>query len=177
MTTRPDKYLAIDVETTGFKASDGHRIVEIAGILWCDGVEMARWSFLVNPGRPSDPGALACHGVPDDVLSRARDTSTLLPFIHDEIACRPIVAYNAPFDMGFLRAEYHREKIVFPEPVAIDVMRLFHARFPHVRPYRLTDAASHLGISVPSAHRALADCELCSAVYHALIDRSPEARP
>jgi exodeoxyribonuclease X len=104
----------IDVETTGFDPTV-HRIVEIATvdlIVHDDGADEhgpryrveggARWSSLVNPGRPIPPESFAVHHITDDTVRDAPPIGELL----DTIKAGPpayYCAHNRRFDMGFIQ--------------------------------------------------------------------------
>ena len=46
-----DKFIALDFETTGLQV-DSDRIIEVAAILFIDGLPSKKYTTLVNPGIP-----------------------------------------------------------------------------------------------------------------------------
>ena len=103
------RQIILDTETTGLNPRSGDRIIEIG----C--VEMVNrrltgnnFHYYINPERDSDPGALAVHGLTTEFLSDkpkfADIANTLCEFVSDA----EIIIHNAPFDVGFLDAEFER---------------------------------------------------------------------
>ena len=66
------------------------------------------YQTLVNPQRPISPGARRVNGLSDAELQPA----PLFASIADQVLARidgaMLVCHNAPFDLGFLEAEYAR---------------------------------------------------------------------
>jgi DNA polymerase-3 subunit epsilon len=103
------RQIVLDVETTGLEASAGHRIIEIG----C--VELAnrrptgqKFHRYLNPEREIDAGALAVHGID---LSRLLQAPRFVDIAGELIAFidgAELIIHNAPFDVGFLDAEFAR---------------------------------------------------------------------
>ncbi len=98
----------VDVETTGLKPLAGHRVCEIAVLRVDPGAEPRLFVSLVNPGRPIGPGARAVNGIANREVADAPSFDSLIPRINAGLDGAVLVAHNAPFDLGFLRAEYRR---------------------------------------------------------------------
>src|SRR5512146_1290056 len=103
-------YVAIDVETTGIEAGDGHRICEIALLRFLRGNVIDSLVSLVNPLRPISPGASAVNGITDLMVADAPLFVDLIPGILSFIDNDVLVFHNAPFDLSFLRAESRRTR-------------------------------------------------------------------
>ena len=97
----------IDFETTGLD-SNQDRIIEI-GIVRFQGGELAGFqNFLVNPGIEVSSQILELTKIQASELHDAPPLAEVLePFAELCMGCVP-VAYNAPFDRGFLHAELAR---------------------------------------------------------------------
>jgi DNA polymerase-3 subunit epsilon len=103
------RQVVLDTETTGLSPDNGDRLVEIGCIELVNRKLSGRHLHLyVNPQRPSEPGALAVHGLTGEFLSDkplfAQVVDELLGFIADA----ELIIHNAPFDVGFLDAELSR---------------------------------------------------------------------
>ncbi|MFM8465531.1 MAG: DNA polymerase III subunit epsilon, partial [Burkholderiaceae bacterium] len=167
------RQIILDTETTGLNPKSGDRIIEIG----C--VEMVNrrltgnnFHYYINPERDSDPGALAVHGLTTEFLSDkpkfADIADTLCEFVQDA----EIIIHNAPFDIGFLDAEFERVgKSGFAAYVRRVVDTLVQAKelFPGKR-NSLDALCDRYGVS--NAHRtlhgALLDAELLAEVYLAM---------
>ncbi|MEX3548360.1 MAG: DNA polymerase III subunit epsilon [Burkholderia sp.] len=167
------RQIILDTETTGLNARTGDRIIEIG----C--VEMLNrrltgnnLHFYVNPERDSDPGALAVHGLTTEFLSDKPKFAEVANAICDFVRGAELIIHNAPFDIGFINAEFDR--IGLP-PLnqhcdgVIDTLVQAKQMFPGKR-NSLDALCDRFGIS--SAHRtlhgALLDSELLAEVYLAM---------
>jgi DNA polymerase-3 subunit epsilon len=76
----------------------------------------------------------------------------------------PLVAYNAPFDLGFLKRAARKYDFLFSN-VGSSVLKMTRRAFPGLPSYRLGDVANSLNIQHVGYHRALTDCMLAKNVY------------
>lgn len=103
------RQIVLDTETTGIDVLNGHRIIEIGCVELNDRrVSGREFHAFVNPEREVDPDAYRVHGISDEFLldkPRFRDVADgLLAFLGDA----ELIIHNAPFDLGFLNAEWAR---------------------------------------------------------------------
>jgi DNA polymerase-3 subunit epsilon len=167
------RQLILDTETTGLNARTGDRILELG----C--VEMVNrrltgnnLHFYINPERESDPGALAVHGLTTEFLSDKPKFAEIADQIRDFIQDAELIIHNAPFDIGFLDAEF---ALLGLPPVRtycgeiIDTLARAKQMFPGKR-NSLDALCDRFGVS--NAHRtlhgALLDSELLAEVYLAM---------
>lgn len=94
------------------------------------------------------------------------DIAMLLHMVLGKAVPRRIVVYNAPFDLGFISAEFNRlgfsydwSKIQIIDPLVI--WRHFHP----FKKGRLADVSAHYGIHNPAAHDAGADSATAGHIY------------
>lgn len=95
--------------------------------------------------------------------------STFLEFSRGAV----LVAHNARFDLGFLRAAAATTGHPWPDPPSVCTLALAR-RVLHrgeTRGHRLGVLAAHLGATVEPNHRALQDARATVDVLHALISR------
>ncbi|UVE65907.1 DNA polymerase III subunit epsilon [Burkholderia pyrrocinia] len=167
------RQIILDTETTGLNARTGDRLIEIGCVeLLNRRLTGNNLHFYVNPERDSDPGALAVHGLTTEFLSDkpkfAEVASQILDFVKDA----ELIIHNAPFDLGFLDAEFARLDLPpFTEHCGgvIDTLVQAKQMFPGKR-NSLDALCDRFGIS--NAHRtlhgALLDSELLAEVYLAM---------
>ena len=160
--------IIFDVETTGTRVEEGHRIIQIGALELIDLMPSGReYATLVNPERPIDPGAIAVHGITDEMV---RDQPAFGEIVEDFLAFvgdAPLVAHNAEFDRGFLNAELMRLGLnPLPAERFVDTLLLARQRFPGQR-NSLDHLCRRFGIdlSVRERHDALIDCRLLAQVY------------
>ena len=103
------RHLVLDTETTGLSEKDGHRIIEIGAVemvnLSCTGRSL---HLYINPERDIDVGAQDIHGLSSEFLADKPVFADILTEFTDFIGDDLLVIHNAPFDIGFLNAEFSR---------------------------------------------------------------------
>ena len=84
------------------------RIIEIGAVILKQGQEIDRFQTFVDPERPLDRKIVELTGISDDMLKGAPKIGEVLPQFLEFIGDRVLVAHNADFDTGFIRAECGR---------------------------------------------------------------------
>lgn len=103
------RQIILDTETTGLEVAEGHRIIEVGCVeLVNRRVTQNRYHSYLNPERTIDEGAMEVHGIKNEFLVDkprfAEIAHDLLTFIRGA----ELIIHNAPFDIGFLDAEFSR---------------------------------------------------------------------
>ena len=103
------RQVILDTETTGLDPAEGHRIVEFGAVE----IDKRRLTgnhlhHYVNPGRESDPEALAVHGLTTEFLSAYPPFEAIIEEIIAFVQGAEVIIHNAPFDVRFLNAEFER---------------------------------------------------------------------
>ena len=159
--------IAVDLETTGFDP-DLDRIVEIGAVrlhLGPDGLETgARFSTLVDPGRPVGAAITRLTGIRDDDLVGApRIDIAMAAFLRYAGADPCFLGHNVGFDLSFL------ERAGLPPGAErLDTADLASIILPMAPSYALQRLAADARIDPGSAHRALDDALTCAAVLGTL---------
>ncbi len=151
-------YVLLDLETTGGNPVRD-RITEIAAVRIEDGIEVARWSSLVNPGTGIPAFIEQLTGISNAMVQDAP------PF--DEVATRllelldgaVLVAHNVRFDHGFLLNELARMDIALRVKTLCTV-RLSRALYPQHRGHGLDAIMQRHGLSTSARHRAMGDVDV-----------------
>ena len=103
------RQIVLDTETTGLEAAAGHRIIEIGCVEILNrrptGQKFHRY---LNPEREIDAGALAVHGIDSARLQTAPKFAEIVDELLAFISGAELIIHNAPFDVGFLDAEFAR---------------------------------------------------------------------
>jgi DNA polymerase-3 subunit epsilon len=161
-------FAVVDVETTGLNPGLGHRLCEIAVVRQMGGRELGAFSQRVNPERPVDPGARAVHGIPDEALRVAPRFVEIAPTVREWLDGAVVVGHNAPFDVGFLAAEWRRLRWPPPSVHIVDTLTLAR-RWLRLPRNGLTFVARALGVPTHEAHSALGDAHITGRVLDVLI--------
>ncbi len=148
----------LDLETTGASA-DRDRITEVGLIEVADGELVNEWSTLVDPGRAIPPVIASLTGITDEMVANAPSFAEIAAGLLERLEGRLLVAHNARFDYGFLRAEFRRIGIRFRARVLCTV-RLSRALFPEHRHHNLDSVMQRFGLSCAARHRALGDAQV-----------------
>jgi DNA polymerase-3 subunit epsilon len=157
-----------DTETTGLDPLTGDRVLEVAALELMGDLPTGRhFHALIDPCRDIPEEASRVHGLTAADLAGkpkfAEIADALLDFLGDD----PLVAHNAPFDFGFLNAEFARlGRPSLDGGRMIDTLALAKARFPGL-PNSLDALCRRFGIdlSARTTHNALLDCKLLAEVY------------
>lgn len=167
------RQIFLDTETTGLYPSQGHRIIEIAGVEVINR-QLTRNHFHVylNPDREIDPAAQEVHGITLEFLHDKPRFSDIADEFLDFVKGAELIIHNAPFDLGFLNAELgriDRAKIEEVSAGIIDTLRLAKDMRPGQR-NSLDALCRHFGVdnSKRTLHGALLDAELLADVYLAM---------
>jgi DNA polymerase III subunit epsilon len=167
------RQIVLDTETTGLNARTGDRVIEIGCVeLFQRRLTGNNLHLYINPERDSDPGALAVHGLTTEFLSDKPKFREIADTLRDFINGAELIIHNAPFDLGFLDAEFALlDRPPFREHCGnvIDTLVNAKAMYPGKR-NSLDALCERLGVS--NAHRtlhgALLDSELLAEVYLAM---------
>jgi len=167
------RQIVLDTETTGLNPRSGDRIIEVGCVELVNrrltGNNFHRY---VNPERDSEEGALAVHGLTTEFLSDKPKFANIAAELRDYIGGAEVIIHNAPFDIGFLDAEFKRLNVPrFNDHVDNVIDTLVQAKEMHPGKRNSLDAlCDRYGIS--NAHRALhgalLDAELLAEVYLAM---------
>lgn len=173
--TKPLRELVLDIETTGLRVEDGHRIIEIGVVELIDGVPSGiEFHAVVNPGRHIPDEVVRIHGIDDakveDMGSFSAIAAQLRQFIGDDpvvITCRTTGDYT--LDINFLNAEWRDARVdIVPDAQWKNVRRWSEEMFGHDAA-RLDAVLDRYGISRAEreehGHSAILDARLLASAY------------
>ena len=128
------RQIVFDLETTGFKYSEGHRIVEIGAIEMINGaITGQNFHTYVNPERDMPPDAQRVHGISAEFLKDKplfADPS-VAPAFAAFVEGAQLVAHNGVgFDLPFLQAELKGAGLPELTNELIDTLHIARRKFP-----------------------------------------------
>ena len=101
------RQIVLDTETTGLEPEQGHRVIEIGCVELVNRRPTGRtFHRYLNPDRDSDEGALQVHGLTREFLKDQPRFADIAAEFDAFIEGAELVIHNAPFDLGFLDAEF-----------------------------------------------------------------------
>jgi len=105
------RQIVLDTETTGLEVSEGHRIIEVGCVeLINRRITQNRFHYYLNPEREIDQGAVEVHGLTNQFLADKPRFAEVAPDLLAYLEDAELIIHNAPFDVGFLDAEFTRVK-------------------------------------------------------------------
>lgn len=150
-------FVAFDTETTGFSPKN-ERIVEIGAVRFRgDGEILAVTNWLINPEMPVPFYATEVHGITTEMVSNAPVFAAVWPEFAAFCEGNVLLAHNAIFDLGFLRAELVRAGIELPALTVGNTLPLFRCWFPEAPSHSLEPLSLFLGVQGENYHRTEAD--------------------
>lgn len=162
-------FIAVDVETTGFSVKKND-IIEIGAVKVCNGEVVDRFSILVNPGKNISKFIEKITGISNEMVSDAPDIKVALrefcKFAGDNI----LVAYNANFDIRFLKVAANKAGVDYC-PTYIDTLMLCRYVYPEFQIYKLDSVCEELGINIQHCHRAVDDATACGMIFSKITER------
>ena len=164
------RQVVLDTETTGLSADGGDRLLEIGCVeLVNRKLTGNNLHLYINPERESHEDALRVHGITTEFLRDKPKFAEVGQQIVDYIAGAELIIHNAPFDVGFLNAEFARlklGKVASHAAGVIDTLVMAKGLFPGKR-NSLDALCDRLEVdnSGRTLHGALLDAELLADVY------------
>lgn len=165
-------FVVLDLETTGGSAAND-AITEVGAVKVRGGERLGELGTLVDPGTGVPPNVVALTGITTAMITGAPRIAAVLPTLLEFLSGSVLVAHNAPFDTGFLRAACERDGRAWPRPPVLCTARLARAvltrdEAPSVR---LGALAQLFGTATRPTHRALDDARATVEVLHHLLER------
>jgi DNA polymerase-3 subunit epsilon len=160
--------ILFDTETTGLDPLTGDRILEIACLeLDNDLPTGITFHRVIDPQRDIPEEAARVHGIRAEQVRGKPLFADIVDDLMDFIGDGPLVAHNAPFDFGFLNAEFARVgRPALDRTRMVDTLAMAKQRFPGM-PNSLDALCRRFNIdlSARTTHNALLDCKLLADVY------------
>jgi DNA polymerase-3 subunit epsilon len=168
------RQIVLDTETTGISPKQGHRIIEI-GCVEMIGRQLTgkHYHVYINPERVVEEGAIAVHGITNEFLADKPLFSQVVHEFIEFIRGAELIIHNAPFDVGFMDAEFMRFDSSLPKTAQMCQVTdtLVMAREKHPGQQNNLDALCkryYVDNSNRDLHGALVDADLLAGVYLAM---------
>lgn len=167
--TFEDTFVVFDLETTGLSAAEC-RVTEIGAVKIKDGKVIDEFQTFVNPECPISQKITELTGITDDMVKDA----PLFEAAYDAFCefCGEntvLVAHNANFDVGFMRAGAERIGKHF-EYTFIDTVPLCRYVFPDMRSVKLDLVAKRIHLPAFNHHRAVDDAKTLGGIFMHLLN-------
>ncbi len=162
--TFDDTYVVFDLETTGF-SSEHDRIIEIGAVKYKNRRCVDSFSCFVNPEIPIPFRIEKLTGINDSMVIDAQTIEEVLPKFIEFCEGAVLVAHNADFDSGFIKAKAKQVMGIDKEYTVVDTVALARVLLPQLNRYKLDTVAKAVGVSLENHHRAVDDADCCAGIF------------
>lgn len=176
-----ESYVVFDTETSGLSPQQGHEILQIGAVKYNTrtGETIDTRSIYIKPSPNCviEPSALRVNGIDIENLkqtgvSKSQAINTFIDFIG---TC-PLFAYNAPFDMRFLKSTCEMVNVSLPTNPVCDVLAMVRKLALPTENKKLGTISEHFGFEGGCFHEAIKDCDATNFVLRKIYFNS-EGKP
>lgn len=162
-------YIVFDTETSGLSPQQGHEILQIGAVKYNThtGETIDTRSIYIKPSPNCviEPAALRVNGIDIEKLkqtgvSKGEAIKTFIEFI----GSYPLFAYNAPFDMRFLKSTCEMVNVPLPTNSVCDVLAMVRKLSLPTENNKLGTISEHFGFTGGNYHEAIKDCDATNFV-------------
>jgi len=159
-----DKYIVIDLETTGL-SSTMNEIIEFCGIKIENGQIIDELTILIKPSYPVDAFITSLTGISNEMLIDESDIESVIDEITDFLGDSILLGHNTNFDVRFLYDNLLNLRNTFFENNYMDLLSIVRKLYPSWRNHKLDTTAFKLNTINKPAHRAKSDCMITYEAY------------
>lgn len=169
-------FVVLDLETTGSSPAAGAGITEIGAVKVRGGEVIGEFQTLINPGCPIPAFISILTGITQSMVAPAPSIEEVFPAFLEFLGPHQenvLVAHNAPFDIGFLKASAANQNYLWPKYQILDTARLARQVLlkDEVINCKLATLAQFFRTDTSPNHRALDDAKATVDVLHGLLER------
>ncbi|WP_077213773.1 ATP-dependent DNA helicase DinG [Bacillus dakarensis] len=166
-----NRFVVVDLETTGNSPKKGDRIIQFAAVVVEDGKIVDEFSSLVNPEQQIPVFIEELTGLTDELVEGAPLFSEIAPKVLSMLDGAYFVAHNVLFDLSFLQDELIENGYEgFFGPV-LDTVELSRILIPTADSYKLNELALREGLNHERPHQADSDAYVTAELLIRLLKR------
>ena len=165
-----DRFVAIDVETTGldFKTDE---IIEVSAVKYEFGKVVDSFTKLVKPNKLISPFITNLTGIKNsDVLNEKVFLDIASDFV-SFIDNLPLVGHNIDFDLKFLHNSFNNTYNIFDHNYICDTYLLSKIFYYSSNSFKLESLCNDFNIATGNSHRAEDDAKSSGDLFLKLLDR------
>ena len=164
-----DEFVVFDIETTGL-SNKTCKITEIGAVKIKNGKVIDKYNTFVNPECPIPEEIVKLTSITDEMVADAPLISAVLPEFFDFIGDRLLIAHNADFDTGFIRAAANSLGLEFNNSY-LDTVALSRYINPELKNHKLDTIADYYELGNFNHHRACDDAEMLAMIFFVMIEK------
>lgn len=161
--------VVFDLETTGLSAQNCS-IIEIGAVRVKGGQVLETFDSFVDPECDIPPEITKLTGITQEMVTGAPNERDALTSFFDFVGGQDIllIAHNADFDTGFIRAAAERQGMPFANPY-LDTLALGRYLLPDLKNHKLDTVATHYQLGDFNHHRASDDAEMLAHIWFSML--------
>ncbi|MBP2241347.1 ATP-dependent DNA helicase DinG [Cytobacillus eiseniae] len=166
-----NKYVVVDLETTGNAPKKGDKIIQFAAVVIENGQISEEYSSLINPLQSIPPFIEELTGLNDEMVEHAPVFSEIAPKVLTLLEGAYFVAHNVLFDLSFLQEELIEAGYNgFYGPV-LDTVEMSRVLIPTADSFQLSELAIREGLKHERPHQADSDAYVTAELLLLLLGR------
>lgn len=166
-----NKFVVVDLETTGNNPKKGDKIIQFAAVVIEDGKITESFSSLVNPQRPIPAFIEELTGLEDKMVKDAPLFKEIAPKVNSLLEGAYFVAHNVLFDLSFLQEELIQAGFEGFYGSVLDTVEMARIIFPTADGYKLSDLAVREDLQHDRPHQADSDAQVTAELFLILVNR------
>ncbi|MGG3469622.1 ATP-dependent DNA helicase DinG [Neobacillus pocheonensis] len=166
-----NKYVVVDLETTGNIPKKGDKIIQFAAVVIENGKINHTFSSLINPQKSIPVFIEELTGINDDMVKDAPLFSEIAGQVSELLEGAYFVAHNVLFDLSFLQEELIQAGFEgFYGPV-LDTVEMARFLYPTADGYKLSDLAEKENLNHERPHQADSDAQVTAELFLILLEK------
>jgi ATP-dependent DNA helicase DinG len=166
-----DKFVVVDLETTGNNPKKGDKIIQFAAVVIENGKITGSFSSLVNPQRSIPAFIEELTGLEDEMVKEAPLFAEIAPKVNSLLEGAYFVAHNVLFDLSFLQEELIQAGFEGFYGSVLDTVEMSRIIFPTADGYKLSDLAVREDLQHDRPHQADSDAQVTAELFLILVNR------
>lgn len=164
-----EEMVVFDIETTGLDAQNCG-ITEIGAVKIKNGEVIGEFNTFVNPEMPIPADIVELTSITDEMVKDAPKTKEAMEEFLAFVGGALLIAHNANFDCGFIRAAAVKNGLPF-ENSYLDTLALSRYLNPELNRHRLNNLAEHYKLGDFHHHRACDDARMLAFVFFKMLEQ------
>lgn len=167
-----NKFVIVDIETTGNSPKKGDRMIQFAGVVIENNKITDTYTTYINPQIPISPFISELTGIDNKTVAKAPVFSEVAEEILQLLNGACFVAHNVHFDLTFLQDELELSNFPKANCTKLDTVEMTRILMPTLESYKLSDIALHAGFEHDRPHQADSDAIVTAEWFLELIDKT-----
>jgi len=166
-----NKFVVMDLETTGNLPKKGEKIIQIGAVVIEDGRITERFASLINPQKPIPIFIEELTGINNEMVRDAPLFSEIAEKVYSLLDDAYFVAHNVLFDLSFLQEELQQAGFEGFYGSVLDTVEMARIVYPTADGYKLSDLAELENLQHNRPHQADSDAEVTAELFLILLRR------